>query len=373
MKRSTGSFIIVLLTGLLLFSSLYAQKIENKDGTRIVHNEKKGKWGNNPAVTLEEAGTIGDFYAEDEDYVFYIPEDIIKDKDGNLYVLDAGNFRVQKFNSKGQFLLSFGNEGQGPGEFRLPSDMDIDEDGNLHVTDMANSRIEIFSPEGRSQKSKRLEDRFTEFVIVGNDRYLTSFSSSFFSTDDEDDENKKELDPLYKIRDLEGNEYGTLGIMKFVIDDNTTAGANSSHAAVDKDGNVYLSFENMNRIEKYSQDGKLLLKIDRPINFKEKIEKTIVERFGESISIQSGDRNKISQGIAVDDKGRIWNITYRRQEKEEEEVGMSMMISRNEGVSRTVSGNTELRETDMYELEVFDSEGILLGKFPLNHFCDGIK
>ncbi len=374
MKRPVISLLSAIIICFVGFSNVYGQKIENKDGTRIVHNEKKGKWGKNYPLSLEETGTLGDFYAEDENYVFYIPEDVVKDKDGNLYVLDAGNFRIQKFNRKGQFILSFGNEGQGPGEFRLPSDIGIDEEGNIHVSDMVNRRIEIFSPEGRSVQSKRPEDNFNNFILIGRDRYLTPYSASFFGFDGDEETKKDDLPPLYRIRDLEGKEYGTLGIMEFILDLNTTPGANNSYTAVDKLGNIYISFENLNRIEKYSQDGKLLMKIDRPLNFEVKIEKTIVKRFGDDgISVSSGDRNKISRGIAVDDNGRLWNITYRRQEKKEEEINTSISISRNDAVSRSVSGNTDLRETDMYELEVFDNEGILLGRFPLNHFCDGIR
>ncbi len=39
----------------------------------------------------------------------------------------------------------------------------------------------------------------------------------------------------------------------------------------------------------------------------------------------------------------------------------------------SVSGNTDVRETDTYQLEVYAPDGILLGKLPLNQFVDNIR
>ncbi len=36
---------------------------------------------------------------------------------GTVYVADTGNHRVQKFTSEGEFVLSFGTSGVGPGQF----------------------------------------------------------------------------------------------------------------------------------------------------------------------------------------------------------------------------------------------------------------
>ena len=39
------------------------------------------------------------------------------DEDNNLYVADGGNFRVQKFDSDGNYLLQFGSQESDPGLF----------------------------------------------------------------------------------------------------------------------------------------------------------------------------------------------------------------------------------------------------------------
>jgi len=70
------------------------------------------------------------------------------DNDGNIYVVDSGNYRVQKFDNNGNYLSQFGSYGSGDGQFIAPSDIAINPDGNLFVIDPGNNRIQLFSPDG---------------------------------------------------------------------------------------------------------------------------------------------------------------------------------------------------------------------------------
>ena len=56
------------------------------------------------------------------------------DNEGNIFILDAGNFRVLKFSSKGQFICEFGRKGKGPGEFISPNLIDVDVKNQVYVT-----------------------------------------------------------------------------------------------------------------------------------------------------------------------------------------------------------------------------------------------
>ena len=60
-----------------------------------------------------------------------------------------GNARVHKFSPDGRLLLSWGEPGGGPGEFRIPHGIAVDRQGIVYVADRENSRIQLFSPEGR--------------------------------------------------------------------------------------------------------------------------------------------------------------------------------------------------------------------------------
>ncbi len=70
------------------------------------------------------------------------------DAAGNVYVVDAGNSRIQKFSSAGAFITKWGSHGSGDGQFNSPRGIAVDAAGNVYVTDMANNRIQKFSPTG---------------------------------------------------------------------------------------------------------------------------------------------------------------------------------------------------------------------------------
>ena len=63
-------------------------------------------------------------------------------------VSDRGNNRVQKFTLDGEFLANWGVEGVNQGFFRVPTSIAIDGDGNFYVAEVDNSRVQIFSPTG---------------------------------------------------------------------------------------------------------------------------------------------------------------------------------------------------------------------------------
>ena len=77
-----------------------------------------------------------------------IPHGIALDPEGNVWVADMANDRVQKFNSKGEYLLKFGSEGSGNGQLQNPRDIALDSKGNVWVADTENHRIEKFNANG---------------------------------------------------------------------------------------------------------------------------------------------------------------------------------------------------------------------------------
>jgi uncharacterized protein (TIGR03663 family) len=85
---------------------------------------------------------------------FIRPRDIaVSETHGFLVVADTENHRVQKFDLDGNFLLTIGGSGNGPGQFNQPSGVAIDADGNIYVSDTWNHRIQKFTPDGAFLKA----------------------------------------------------------------------------------------------------------------------------------------------------------------------------------------------------------------------------
>jgi DNA-binding beta-propeller fold protein YncE len=73
------------------------------------------------------------------------------DDAGNLYVLDSGNYRVQKFGPDRSFLAAWGSKGTGDGQFMAPTDLALDDEGRVYVTDEGAGRddVQVFDSDGR--------------------------------------------------------------------------------------------------------------------------------------------------------------------------------------------------------------------------------
>lgn len=78
-----------------------------------------------------------------------LPRAVAIGKDGRLYVVDGGNFRIEIFDAQGKFLKTFGQIGKLGGNFARPKEATIDKDGNLYVIDAAFGNFQIFDPEGQ--------------------------------------------------------------------------------------------------------------------------------------------------------------------------------------------------------------------------------
>ena len=77
------------------------------------------------------------------------PTGITLDQEGNVYVADTGNNRIQVFSSNGILIREWGGKfGGRDGEMRSPAGITLDQEGNVYVADTGNNRIQVFSSNG---------------------------------------------------------------------------------------------------------------------------------------------------------------------------------------------------------------------------------
>ena len=87
-----------------------------------------------------ELSSLGDFSK---------PAGVAVDAEGNLYVADTMNNRIEIFDADGQFIGAFGKAGDGPGYFARPKGVAVDSDGHVWVADGVQDRVQVFNREGQ--------------------------------------------------------------------------------------------------------------------------------------------------------------------------------------------------------------------------------
>ena len=80
---------------------------------------------------------------------FGAPQGVAVDGDGNVYVTDTMNDRVEIFDADGNFISTFGKAGDGPGYFARPKGIAVDSDGHIWVADQMQDRLQVFNREGQ--------------------------------------------------------------------------------------------------------------------------------------------------------------------------------------------------------------------------------
>ncbi|MEE9389987.1 MAG: 6-bladed beta-propeller, partial [Candidatus Aminicenantaceae bacterium] len=139
-------------------------KTEQENGVKVIKNPGEPLYGE-ITFELEEDLNIGN--EDDENYLFFRLRDIEVDSDGNIYVLDSGNRRLQVFEKNGKYLRTIGKRGQGPGEFNAPTQLQLDDEtGNIFVKDNMRRKIIIFEKKGKYiDKDIRLVEVLRDFYL----------------------------------------------------------------------------------------------------------------------------------------------------------------------------------------------------------------
>jgi streptogramin lyase len=154
-----GAFIREIGQGLYGFEFAHAVRVDRDDniwavdeGTNmIIKFSPDGRvamvLGRRPEA-VEGLAAAGPASPTPEPYVFSRPTDVGWDAAGNIFVTDGyGNSRVVKFDKNGRFLKQAGTRGSQPGQLNLPHTMAMDAQGNVYVGDRSNARVQVFDNE----------------------------------------------------------------------------------------------------------------------------------------------------------------------------------------------------------------------------------
>jgi tripartite motif-containing protein 71 len=172
-------------------------------------------------------------------------DDIAADASGNIYAVDRRNHCIQKFDGSGKFLTTWGTRGTGDGEFRCPAGIAVNAAGDVYVTDSGNHRIQKFDSSGKflttwgSQGSGNGEFQSPEGIAID--------ASGNIYVADSGNHRIQKFDSSGKFLTTWGS-YGT-GDDEFQW---------PSGIAIDASGNVYVADTDANRIKIFDSSGNSL-------------------------------------------------------------------------------------------------------------------
>jgi len=152
-----------------------AQEYEQQQEVKLISNPKEPvpPPGQRKKLVFKEELTIGQVEGDDH-YMFGEAIAFNTDEKGNFYVTDWRRRRILKYDPAGQYLLTIGREGQGPGEFQNLSPARFDRDEHIYITDISSQRISFFDDSGNYLRQIAIPDVFEDLFITGKGYFVST-------------------------------------------------------------------------------------------------------------------------------------------------------------------------------------------------------
>lgn len=126
--------------------------------TVVVRTVAGSVWGD--TAELVEDLKIGEFEGRDE-YMFGRLRSLAVAPDGSIYIFDSHAMELRKYAPDGTYVMTFGREGGGPGEYKRPDGgLGVLPDGRVLLRDPGNTRIGVYSPDGEYLDGWRIRGSF---------------------------------------------------------------------------------------------------------------------------------------------------------------------------------------------------------------------
>ena len=195
---------------------------------------------NSSGSFVRTAGTSGSGLLSD-------PEAVAVDSANNVWVADTGNNRVVEFNSSGEYVKAFGSLGSGNGQFKTPWGIAIDGAGHVWVSDSSNVRLQEFTSAGAWMRN--VGKQGSEEGYLSWPGQLTIDSSNNVWVADPGNNRITE----YSNEGVYIRQFGTAG----------TGNGQFTHPGpwgigIDGAGHVWASDTNHNRVEVFSATGEFI-------------------------------------------------------------------------------------------------------------------
>jgi DNA-binding beta-propeller fold protein YncE len=223
-------------------------------------------------------GTTGSGVGE-----FNRPEGIVVDDEGNVFVADKDNYRIQKFTPAGEFITQWGSQGTTDGEFSQIWDIATDQHGNVYVSEQTSIghliryRVQKFNGDGVFLASWPIEAKGLYVDGLGK-LYAVPHIEPAVKIYGPDGVYEREIEFIHNNRDpprdvvvddMSGCVYVAKGgsVSKYSLDGTRITfwhlsnqfpyGYNNGDVdlALDKEGNIYATCYASNLVVKHSPEG----------------------------------------------------------------------------------------------------------------------